>query len=278
MDTEERLIATSIDVRYAERSERNVLDLHVPRSAAKPPLVVYIHGGAFRFGDKNDDHGQRQRRGLLDAGFAVASVNYRYSTEALWPAQLDDLRDAFAYLRGKADELRFDGGRVASFGPSAGGHLSATCGIAFAAAAQTRLAACVAWFPAVDFLTMDADMEASGVTRATGRNDAPGSPECMLIGANVLDHPELARAAGPLGQLEALRPGAPLPPFLIMHGARDPFIAAEQSRRLHRALENFGGSPRLELEVLPEGTHGGGGFERPEAMAKVVAFLTDCFQ
>ncbi len=63
-----------------------------------------------------------------------------------------------------------------------------------------------------------------------------------------------------------------------MHGGRDPYIGAEQSRRLHRALENFGGSSRLELDVLPEGTHGGGDFERPETMARVVAFLEDCFQ
>ena len=272
------MIASRHDLRYAELSERNVLDLDVPRSAAKPPLVVYIHGGAFRFGDKRDGYGERHLRGLLDAGFAVATVNYRYSTQAIWPAQLDDLADAFAYLRSKADEFLFDGGRVASFGPSAGGHLSASCGIAFAASPQTRLAACVAWYPAVDFLNMDADIEATGVARATGRNDAPDSPESVLIGAPVLDRPDLARAAGPMVRLAELPPGAPLPPMLIMHGAMDAYIGAEQSRRLHRALAAHGGSPRLELEVSPDGTHGGGYFERPEAMAKVVAFLKDSFQ
>jgi dipeptidyl aminopeptidase/acylaminoacyl peptidase len=78
--------------------------------------------------------------------------------------------------------------------------------------------------------------------------------------------------------LETLPPGARLPSFLIMHGARDPYIGAEQSRRLYRALAHFGGSPRLELDVLPKGTHGGGDFERPETMARVVAFLKDCFE
>jgi acetyl esterase/lipase len=270
------LIAATNELRYAERSPRNVLDLAVPRSATKPPLVVYIHGGAFRMGDKSDGPGER--RVLLDSGFAVASVNYRYSTEAIWPAQLDDLRDAFAFLRSNADEFHFDGGRVASFGPSAGGHLSATCGIAFAASPQTHLTASVVWFPPVDFTAMDSDIDATGVARATGRNDLPGSPESTLIGATVADRPDLARAAGPIAQLEALAPGAFLPSFLIMHGGRDPFIAAEQSRRLYRALASFGGSPRLELDVLPDGTHGGGDFERPETMARVVAFLEDCFQ
>jgi acetyl esterase/lipase len=124
---------------------------------------------------------------------------------------------------------------------------------------------------------MDADIEATGVACATDRNDLPGSPESTQIGATVADHPDLASSAGPIARLADLPPGALLPSFLIMHGGRDPYIGAEQSRRLHRALEDFGGSPRLELDVLPEGTHGGGDFERPETMAKVLAFLKDCF-
>ena len=270
------MAAEVTDLRYGDNSPRNVLDLIVPEAGSKPPLVVYIHGGAFRWGDKRD--GARERMALVEAGFAVASVNYRYSTDAIWPAQLDDLAAAFAFLRAKADDFHFDGRRVASFGPSAGGHLSASCGIAFAASPVTRLTASVVWYPPVEFTAMDADIEATGVVRATERNDVAGSPESLLIGATVADHPELARSAGPIARLAELPPGAILPSFLIMHGARDPYIGAEQSRRLHRAISAFGGSPRLELDVLPEGTHGGGDFERPEAMARVVGFLNDCFR
>ena len=265
------------DLCYAGRSDRNVLDLVVPQSATRPPLIVYIHGGAFRMGDKADGFGLKERQRLVEAGYAVASVNYRYSTQAIWPAQLDDLRDAFAFLRSKADEFHFDASRVASFGPSAGGHLSACCGIAFAAAPETALVASVVWFPAVDFPNMDADMEASGVSRATGRNDAPDSPESVLIGAHAANHAQLARSAGPLGLLDKLAPETRLPAFLIMHGALDPFIAAEQSRRLHRALANFGTTPRLELDILPNGMHGGADFERPERMERVIAFLDESF-
>ena len=92
----------TMDLVYARRSPRNVLDIVVPDASAPPPLVVFIHGGAFRMGDKSD--AARERRALLDAGFAVASVNYRYSTEAIWPAQLDDLGAAFAWLRGHATD------------------------------------------------------------------------------------------------------------------------------------------------------------------------------
>ena len=263
--------SNSADVRYAQISPRQVLDLVVPDATTPPPLVVFIHGGAFRMGDKSDC--LRERQALVDAGFAVASLNYRYATEAIWPAQLDDLRAAVAFLGTHADRFGFDATRIASFGPSAGGHLSASMGIALSATSETRLAASIVWFPPVDFPTMDADIEATGVARATGRNDAPDSPESVLIGACVADHPALARSAGPIAQLGLLPTGAKLPAFLIMHGALDPYIAAAQARKLHAALAAHGTSPRLEFDILPRGTHGGGEFEAPEAMARVVAFL-----
>jgi hypothetical protein len=154
------------NVRYAERSDRNVLDIALPNGPTRPPLVVFIHGGAFFMGDKTDF--ERERTHLLTAGFAVASVNYRYSVQAIWPAQLDDLKSAFAFLRAHADDYGYDGQRMASFGPSAGGHLSASIGIRLAADPATALDASVIWFPPVDFPTMDADIIATGVARATG--------------------------------------------------------------------------------------------------------------
>lgn len=267
------MVQIATDLVYGKRSTRNVLDLAVPTAAKPPPLVVFIHGGAFRIGDKTD--GVRERQSLIDAGFAVASLNYRYSTEAFWPAQLDDLRDAFAFLRRMAAEFGYDASRIASFGPSAGGHLSAACGIAFALDPGQRLAASVVWFPPIDFPTMDSDIEASGVPRATGRNDAPDSPESALVGAVVATDPERARSASPVTLLGGLPARTPLPAFLIMHGAKDPFIGAMQSRRLHAAIAAHGTAPRLDHEVLPEGTHGGGDFDKPRTMARVIAFLRD---
>lgn len=266
---------SSADIRYAQISPRQVLDLVVPAAATPPPLVVFIHGGAFRMGDKSDS--LRERQALVHAGFAVASLNYRYATEAIWPAQLDDLHAAFAFLRSHAGSFEFDATRIASFGPSAGGHLSASVGIALSATSETRLAASIVWFPPVDFPTMDADIEATGVARATGRNDAPDSPESVLIGACLADHPDLARSTGPIAQLGLLPTEAKLPAFLIMHGALDPYIAAAQAQKLHTAIAAHGTSPRLEFDILPGGTHGGGDFEAPETMARVVAFLNAQF-
>lgn len=263
------------DIRYADTSARNLLDIHLPDSETPPPLVVFLHGGAFCMGDKSDNAAERDA--LVKAGFAVASVNYRYSSEAIWPAPLDDLKAAFAFLRGSGAEYGYDGRRVASFGPSAGGHLSASIGIALSADPFTAIDASVVWFPPVDFSTMDEDIAATGIERATGRNDGPKSPESRLIGATVAAHPDLARQAGPIARLAELPQGTRLPDMLIMHGALDPYIAAAQSRRLHAAVAAFGTTSRLDLDILPAGTHGGGEFAETQSMDKVVTFLRTSF-
>lgn len=262
------------DIRYADTSARCMLDLVVPSGAAMP-LVVFIHGGAFFMGDKTDM--PRERQALADAGFAVASVCYRFSSEAIWPAQLDDLKAAFAYLRANGAQFGYAAQRMASFGASAGGHLSASIGIALAADPATALDASIVWFPPVDFPAMDSDIEAAGTPRATGRNDGPKSPESLLIGACVADNPDLARKAGPVARLDDLPAKARLPDMLIMHGAKDPYIASAQSRRLHAALAVHATASRLDLNILPDGTHGGGEFEAPQTMARVTRFLTDSF-
>ena len=260
-----------LSLEYADRSERNMLDLYIPKAAEQPPLVVWIHGGGFRGGDKSGPGGLQE---LLSAGFAVASMNYRLTDEAIWPAQLDDVRDAFAFLREHGSEYGYDASRIASFGASAGGHLSAMAGVVLSQDPATKLSASVVWFPPVDFSVMDQDIERTGVERRTGRNDVAGSPESALIGAAVGDNPELAFSASPLNYLAALPEETMLPPFLIMHGAIDPFIGRGQSGRLFSALLSRRGATTLEYVLLPEGSHGGGDFTEPEAMDRVVRFLT----
>jgi acetyl esterase/lipase len=257
-------------VRYADRSERNVLDIYLPEGVQNPPLVVWIHGGAFKMGDKKNPEGLRA---FLDAGFAVASINYRFSNEAVWPAQLEDLKDAFSFLRAHGGKYGYDASRVASFGASAGGHLSAMAGIALAEDPKTRLAASVVWFPPIDFTTMDEDIERTGIQRRTGRNDAPDSPESALIGGAVKANPDLAKAASPLTYLEKLPAGTKLPAFLIMHGAKDPFVGRGQSGRLFSALLARQDIRGVEYVLLPEGGHGWGDFQKPETIQRVVSFL-----
>ncbi|MDX8350261.1 alpha/beta hydrolase [Cognatiyoonia sp. IB215446] len=259
------------DVAYAKESSRNTLDVHLSETAAEPqPVVILVHGGGFRSGDKArpshlDD--------FLAAGIAVAAINYRLSGEATWPAQLTDVTHAVRFLHDNATDFGIDPDRIAIFGQSAGGHLTATSTFDLAAQGANIIRAVVVWFGPVDFNTMDDDMAASG--QGSSDTDGPGSPESGLIGAPVGENPELARSASPLTFLEALPEDARLPPILIMHGAKDPLIAARQSERLHDATAASPSNGGVRLEILAEGTHGGGEFNEPATIQAVIAFLDD---
>ena len=263
------------DIAYSDRHEKNVLDIYLPRDVLRPPLMVLIHGGAFVGGDKagRGGSGPTGSRALLRAGIAVASINYRLAPETTWPGQLDDLHDAFAFLRAGASKYRYDSTRMGTFGPSAGGHLAAMAAIGLALDPATRLKAAVLWYPPTDFANMDADMKAAGTPREAGSNAAAGSPESEFIGAPVGENAELAWLASPIAYLEELPPAVQLPSFLIMHGARDALIARGQSLRLFHALAARPNPPRVEYVLLPEGTHGGGEFRSERTRERVLDFL-----
>jgi acetyl esterase/lipase len=259
------------DLVYADRSAaRNVMDIYVPEGVENPPIVVRIHGGGFIVGDKSNPDGLDM---FIRAGIAVASMNYRLSDQAVWPGQYDDLMDAFAFVRANGDALGYDETRIASFGASAGGHLSAVAGIALAADPATALKASVVWFPPILFSEMDADMATVGMTAMTGPTDDATSAESKLIGAAVGENRALAEAASPLTLLAALPAEAVLPPFLIMHGAEDTNISRIQSGRLFMALLSRPGTEELDYRLLPGSGHGSGAFRRLDAIAEVVDFL-----
>ncbi|WP_020396212.1 alpha/beta hydrolase [Thiolinea disciformis] len=262
---------TWLDVAYAATSTAQKLDIYLPATGNGPfPTVIWIHGGAFKFGDKANP---QSLTALNNAGYAVASVNYRLSGEAQWPAQLEDLKSIVTYLRTNASQYALDSTKFAAWGASAGGHLASMTGIALASDANTRVQAVVNWFGPMDFYNMDADMIASGVTRCTGANGAADSPESALIGATVSENKAKADAASPLTYLAALPTSTTLPPFLIMHGLMDCNIAPKQSERLHTAIQAKFGATKSTLMKLTAGTHGGGEFKDAYVETSVIDFL-----
>jgi acetyl esterase/lipase len=264
------------DIAYADRdSVRNLLDIYLPHDVENPPVVVTIHGGGFFLGDKSEPTGLDL---FLRAGFAVVSINYRLSDTTQWPGQLEDLTDAFAFVRANGETYGYDRTRIASFGASAGGHLSAMAGISLADDDATRLEASVAWFPPILFTEMDADAARIGMIPKTGSTAEAGSAESRLIGGAVGENPELAIAASPINYLDALPSDTPMPDFLIMHGAKDTNIARGQSGRLFAALLNHEGVAGLEYHLLPDGDHGGGEFDRLDPILTVVEFLENAFE
>jgi acetyl esterase/lipase len=228
------------------------LDLFMPPGDGPHPLVVWIHGGGWREGHRRHLSEVLSAidpfTALPAAGFAVAAVDYRLSGEAIFPAQLTDVRAAIGWLRRQAARLRLDPGRIALWGESAGGHLAALAGLS-----EPGIAGVVDWCGPSDLATMG------------GRHDEPGSAESTLLGGPVPEVPERARAANP-----CLLAHADAPPFLIMHGTEDPVVPVGQSRLLAGALR------RVTLHEVAGAGHCFDGVEDGASlMAPVLRFLSD---
>ncbi len=265
------------NVAYANTSSTQKLDIFLPSTGEGPfPVVIWIHGGAFKMGSKDNP---QSKTALNNAGFAVVSINYRLSTEAKWPAQLDDLKACVKFLRSNASTYALDPTKFASFGASAGGHLASMMGAALASDPATRVQATVEWFGPLHFYYMDEDMLASdfilgGGSRATGANGESNSPESALIGVTVKENLAACYAASPLSFIDTMNVNTPFPPFLCMHGNKDPNIAPKQSVRLHNAIQARFGTAKSQYILLPAGTHGGGDFTLASTETTVVNFLT----
>jgi acetyl esterase/lipase len=216
---------------------RHRLDLFLPLGETKPPLVVWIHGGAWRAGSKGTDGG---RVGwLVKEGYAVASINYRLSQEAIFPAQIHDCKAAIRWLRAHAGKYGYDASRIGVAGSSAGGHLVALLGTSGGVQAlegelgehldqSSRVqAVCDMWGP-TDFLQMG------------GSHNAPASPESQLIGGPIQDNQEKVTVANPITYVDKTDP-----PFLLLHGDRDRAVPIGQSELLHAALQKAGVSSKF---------------------------------
>lgn len=244
--------------------ERQRLDLYVPPDGAHLPLVIWIHGGAFRAGSKD----QHVPLDLLAEGFAVASIGYRLSQHATFPAQIVDVKAAVRWLRAHADQYGLDPGRVAVWGESAGGYLAAMLGTTGRVAEfdqgahlemSSQVQAVIDFFGPTDFLQMDAHRLADGLV-----HDAPDSPESCLIGGAIQEHPEATARANPIAYVSGDEP-----PFLLVHGDRDPLVPHHQSALLASALEAAG--VPVTFYTVAGGGHGG--FTDPQVGALTKRFL-----
>jgi acetyl esterase/lipase len=225
------------------------LDLYIPKSRGPVPLVIFVHGGAFRGGDKRD---QSPRRFLQD-GYAFASLNYRLSQDAIFPAQIEDCKAAVRWLRSHAATYGLDPDRFGAWGTSAGGHLVAMLGttgethvfdVGENLDVSSRVQAVADWFGPTDFLQMDAHKLPNGM----GHN-APGSPESRLIGGALQQNKDKAMRANPITYIT---PSAP--PFLIAHGDGDRLVPHHQSELLEAALKKAG--VPVTFYTVKGGSHG----------------------
>jgi acetyl esterase/lipase len=239
--------------------EHQRLDLYLPERKAPVPVVCWIHGGGWQGGDKSSC----PAKGMLRFGFAAASIEYRLSGAATYPAQIEDCKAAIRFLRAHAAVYGIDPKRIGVWGESAGGHLVALLGTTgnirdFDVGGnldQSSAVQCVVdWFGPSDFLRWGTtDMRTLENPNAVPAN----SPLTKLIGGPVSTHQEAARRASPL--FFVTRDSAP---FLILHGDKDSLVPLQQSEELEAALQKAG--VESTLKVIPGAGHGGPGFGTPE--------------
>ena len=268
-------IAVKRDVEYVPGGgPRQMLDVYYPEKSTKPvPLVVWIHGGAWSMGSKD----RPPALPLLEQGFAVASVTYRFSQDAVFPAQIEDCKSAIRWLRRNSSSLNIDPAKIGAWGSSAGGHLVAMLGVSGDVKEwdkgenldqSSRVQAVCDWFGPTDLLTFgpQGGNERPKNPRPFPATDGPDSPEAKLLGGAIPANQEKARAASPVTYITKDDAS-----FLIMHGDEDPLVPAAQSKEFQEALLKAGVSSTLV--ILPGAGHGGPQFNGHETMAQIRGFF-----
>jgi acetyl esterase/lipase len=267
-----------LDVPYASQSPTQCLDIYLPDEGEGPfPVITPIHGGAWMMCDKRDLQQVPMLEGLK-RNYAVVSINYRLSPEAIFPAQIYDCKAAIRFIRANATKYGFISDRIAVWGGSAGGHLCALLGTSAGVKeledlgmgnpdASSSVQVVVDWFgPAESFLKMDEELIHSG--SGIPDHSSPESPESRLLGRTIAEVPELVAFASPMTYITT-----DMPPFLIQHGSLDEVVPVEQSIHFAQAIERIAGKDRVTLELLQGCYHADPGFETPQNVQRVLDFI-----
>ncbi len=259
-------LPTHADIDYAPPvGNAHKLDLYVPSSTAPLPVVIWTRGSAWRADNGRQNAGPVAAQ-LNPAGYAVAGVSIRSSSQALFPAQLHDIKAAIRFLRANASKYGLDPNRIAIMGDSSGGWTTAMAALTGDApemegatgehaGVSSAVQAAVAFYPPANFLTMDA--WALRKCAEPNCHDNEGSPESRLVGCPIQTCPEKVKAASPMTYITPADA-----PILIFHGNSDPLVPHNQGEQLYMAL-NKACKDAIFIS-LPKAGHG-----------PVAAFLTD---
>ncbi len=267
-----------LDIPYASMSEAQKMDIYLPESGDGPfPVILSIHGGGFEAGDKRDAQVEPMLKGL-ERGYAIVSINYRLSGEAIWPAQIYDCKAAVRWIRANAEKYNLDTDNIAAWGGSAGGHLAAMLGTSADVKElenlslgnprpSSRIQAVVNWFGPANFLKMDEQLKESGVQNPM-QHSITNSPESNLLGRNITLVPKVVEEADPVTYVSPDDP-----PFFIQHGTEDNLVPYQGSVILARRLGKVIGQEIVYMELFPATGHGDKAFYTEENLNRIFSFL-----
>ena len=227
------------------------LDLYMPENEVAPPLIMWIHGGAWMYGDRKSPIMLWQ----VERGYALASIEYRLTGQGVFPAHIIDCKDALIYLKQNASKYGYDASRIAVAGDSAGGHLAALMGTSKGHADWEPDGVDCSLQAVVDYYGPTAlGREWAGLSESDKALSNPEAVRSQMLGAILFSKQGMARAAvaNPITYIDGSEP-----PFLILHGDADDVVPYKQSIYLHDALEAAG--VPVSLHRVHSGGHGFGG-------------------
>lgn len=254
------------NVVYASVTERDLLvDIHVPSGEDDPYLMLWVHGGAWHSGQK-----ENPPTALLEKGYALASVDYRLSVEAPLPAMMHDIKACIRYLRANAHKYGYRSDKIGIFGSSAGGHLVALVGttngdeyfegdLGDHTDVSSDVDVIINYFGPSNFTTI--------LKQSTPHGLSVRAPAlALLCGGPFDDASFIAKKASPVFQVDERDP-----PMMILHGVQDIQVPVNQSIEMNGAYQDNGLSS--ELIFIHGGGHGGPGFWEPKVVDRVVKFI-----
>ncbi|MCB1231236.1 MAG: alpha/beta hydrolase [Verrucomicrobiae bacterium] len=247
------LNVTAEDARYQVERKNDItfaspggvdllMDLYLPKGVENPPLIMFIHGGGWKNGDRKNC----KLAWTAAHGYAIASVEYRLSQEALFPAQIHDCKGALRWLRAHQSEYGYDASTVIVAGTSAGGHLAALMGTSGDVAElegetagnldqSSRIQAVIDYYGPADFLKRSKEHPA--------KTEEPSGSVYQLLGGPVKENQEAARVASPITYVSKDDP-----PLLILHGDKDKTVYPGQSEAFAAKYEATGLDVKLQFE------------------------------
>lgn len=277
LDVEKVFKTTYLDIPYANEHELQKLDILIPNEEQGPfPLVVYIHGGGWCFGDKRNVHTISALQ-LAYEGYAVATINYRLSEVAKWPAQIYDCKAAIRFLRANAEKYNLIADKIGVIGNSAGGHLTgmlATTGgmPEFEDLSMgnekysSSIQAAAIWFGVFDFTSNESHyIELSGTNEGylEGKSTIDN-----LFGFNITSDNEIVKNASPITHIHK-----DMPPILLQQGTSDLQVPYLQSIDFFKKYIRMCGDKNIHLDLLEGARHGDNAFRVDENLVKVIRFM-----
>lgn len=274
-----------LDVPYADKSESQKLDIFLPEGGEGPfPVILYVHGGAFKIGDKREGDVIMAALKGLERGYAVVTINYRLSGEEIFPAAIEDVKAAIRFVRANADEYKIDGNKIALWGESAGGNLVSLAGLTGNttdfnndslgnATVSSEVQVVIDQYGPLNFLKMDEQFAELGIEPKFGPTAVETSPESQYIGKLITEDPETVAKADPNNYITK-----DSPIFLIQHGTADNHVPLTQSKLFAENLAKVIGDEKVTFDTIEGAGHGDLGsdqklFYTEENINRVLDFL-----